>query len=189
MTAAQTARLLAVLTAAYPASKIRADQHTVALWQEMLGDLPEALVLAAAKRLIAISPYPPAIADVRRSAAEGLQEASGQPEADQAWTMLARAISRYGFYEGEAALRSLPEQVRRAAQRFGWRELCLSELDHQAVLRAQFIKTYEAERERERNEVRLPAGIKKRLRALAGQAGGLYLEGGEADAGADAGSR
>ena len=50
MTAAQTARLLAVLAAAYPASKIRADQHTVALWQEMLEDLPEGLELAAAKR-------------------------------------------------------------------------------------------------------------------------------------------
>ena len=109
MTKGETAKLLAVLAAAFP--RFEVDDLKVQVWHEMLGDLDYSLASLAIKKLILESTFAPAIAEVRKAVAEILN-----PEgmtAAEAWGEVERAIRIYGCYRETEAL----ERCRPASQR------------------------------------------------------------------------
>jgi hypothetical protein len=67
MTKHEAARIVGILSAAHPAW--RANEATVALWVEMLADLPNDAAMAAVRRLIATSGEWPSIAALRTEVA------------------------------------------------------------------------------------------------------------------------
>lgn len=121
----------------------------------MLGDLDFKLCETALLELIATHTYPPQIAEIRAKCAE--YNSPQLKDAGEAWGEVQMAIRRYGYYKSDEALESLSGPVRTAAERIGFRELCLSE--NPEANRAHFFKIYNAIADREAQNAMIPAGI------------------------------
>lgn len=168
MTKRETAQLLAIISTAYPGSKIAVDDMTVALWHDMLSDLPGEVVGAATKRMFATLKFPPTIADIREAVAKATQDARGTLSAGEAWRKVKSAISLYGSYRGDAAREYLGEDVWRAVEYIGgWRDLCLSD-DPETVKSAQFERRYDAMKAQQAQLVQIPASVRDDMARLVG---------------------
>lgn len=139
MTNLQATKIFASIMAAYSSNKFTED--SVGVYSRMLGDLDYATANAATEQLIAISKWPPTVADIRERCAaltHGEVKAGGE-----AWGEVLRAIGRYGrnrtpgvdFAWSDPALGE-------AVSAMSWRELCDS--DNQIADRARFIDVYDA---------------------------------------------
>lgn len=134
MTPAQTAKLVAVLMAAYPNAKISDEASTV--YERMLADLDYATANAAVERLLATSKWIPTVAEIRETALT-LGSGETRPGGD-AWGDVLAAVGRYGCYRSPAFEDPL---VAKCVDALGWREICLSE--NQVADRARFIQLYD----------------------------------------------
>lgn len=131
------------------------EQDTVMLWESMLADMPYEIGKAAVKAHISRSVYPPTIADIRE-AARSLTES--HISAIESWGMVTEAIRKYGYYNEQKALESLPPEVASMVRRFSWRELCLSEQPD--VMRAQWRMAWENHVKNEKEYGVLPQDVK-----------------------------
>lgn len=164
MSPTETAKILAVLAAAYP--RFEVNQTTHAVWSDMLGDLAYADVNLAVRRHVSTSTWPPSIAEIRKATVpEGLSAA-------EAWGLLIGAIRRYGYYREDEAMDVLPAEVAHVARLVGWRDLNMS--TEPDVIRGQFLRMFGQVSERERREALLPAQLRQGLE----RGGGLRLIGG-----------
>lgn len=178
MSPAETARILAILAAAYPGFEVDEVKHR--LWVELLGDLDYGLAVTAVKRHIATNRWPPTVADIREQViAVALPD---EPTAAEAWGEVMQAIRRHGYYREAEAMESLSPRARQVVQMLGWREINMcEEVD---VLRGQFLRMYEQVQKRAREESLLPPELRRgaaagvletpvgeRAKALAGTVG------------------
>lgn len=131
------------------------EEDTVLLWESMLGDMPYEIGQAAVKAHMSRSPFPPTIADIRE-AARSLTE--NYLSAMESWQMVVDAIRRFGYYNEDKAMASLPPDVADMVRRFSWRELCLSEQPD--VLRGQWRMAWEAKIKNDRAFGVLPPDVK-----------------------------
>lgn len=149
-------KLIGVLSANYrnwPAEG--KEEDTVMLWESMLSDIPYEIGAAAVKMHMSKSVYPPTIADIREATAH--INAPHQMDAMEAWNLISQAIRKYGFYRQKEAIESLPEDVAKMVDRFGWRELCYStNID---TIRAQFRMAWETMQKRQHQERLMPANV------------------------------
>lgn len=173
MTIGETAKLLAVLAASYP--KFEVDDLKVQVWHEMLGDLDYSVASLAVKKLIMQNTFPPAIAEVRKVAAELMNR--GQVTGAEAWGEVIKAIRSFGYYREEEALASMSPTTAKVVRHMGWREICLS--DEPSVIRGQFLKMYEQVSNREMEEQQLPPEIRNDIKQLSEKM--KMLEGGKED--------
>jgi hypothetical protein len=151
---AETARLLAVVAAAYPSFEVDEIRHRV--WTETLGDLDYELASLAVRRHIASSKWPPAVAEIREHAfaLSSPDHLSGA----EAWGELMGAVRRFGYYAEVEGLASLSPETRQVAELIGWRDINLcEEVD---VLRGQFLRMYQQVEQRAQREAFLPAGLR-----------------------------
>ena len=160
MTKAEIVKLLAVISAAYPNMQI--TEATVNLWHELLNDVSLSLALAAAKKLILESPYPPTIADIRKRVVEVAHPQ--QLNAAEAWGEVTKAMRFYGYYRANEAIASMSKPTARTVEYIGWANICTCE--EPGVIRGQFMKMYEQVAGRERNEALLPASLKAEMKKI-----------------------
>lgn len=178
MTRDETITLIQTIIVMYPASKVKANELTVAVWHEMLSDLPNEVVSAAVKRMCATLKYPPSIADIRENVTEAMKEAKGIPTAGEAWSKVRKAASWYGYYRPDEARQVLGEEIWRAVEMVGgWREVCEAE---STIISAQFERRYNAMVQQEMNRVQIPASVNEDMKRLVGPlTEKLRLEAGE----------
>ena len=172
MTKGEVAKILAVLAAAYP--KFEVDDLKVQVWHEMLGDLDYAVANMAVKKLIMQNTFPPAIAEVRKAAAE-----LTNPEnltSSEAWGEVTSAIRNYGYYREEEALASMSPTTAQLVRYMGWREICMSE--DIGVIRGQFLRMYEQIATREQEKQLLPPAMQDEIKQLSNKIGLRLIEGG-----------
>lgn len=181
MTLQNTAKVLKMLCKAYPKSGIMPDEETVQLWNMMLDDMDDALIIAAIKSMIARSPYPPTIAEVRKNAVELARGTEGQLTGAEAWGIVQNAIGRYGYMQQSEALASMPPDVAQLVKRFGWKELCMEPINTTGVMRGQFIKAYDATAARNKEQLQIPASLREGFAALSSGMKMRQLEGGKDD--------
>lgn len=136
---------------------------TASLWARMLSDLPYQVAEAALMKVLSTSKFFPSVSDIRAAALE--LSTPRPPSALEAWAEVTRAISRYGYYNPEEALASMSPPVAKVVRLLGWREICISE--EPGVLRAQFRKAYEAQVDRDREMMALPADIREMMATVA----------------------
>jgi hypothetical protein len=162
VTEIQAKKLVAVLEAAYPNSKITDD--TVGAYVRMLADLDCPAANAAVERLLATSKWPPTVAEIRE-ASLALTTGELKP-GGEGWGLVLRAIGRYGRNRTPGVDFDLGDPVaHEVARALNWRELCDS--DNQAADRARFIELYDqlaANARRRQLSEALPA--MQRFRAL-----------------------
>lgn len=177
----ETAKLLAYIVIAYPNGKVEPNEPTVALWSQFTADLPYEMAKLAVDSMISTLRFPPTIADIRESVARARSEACGELSAGEAWGKVRRAVSRYGYYQPEAARECLGAALWAAIEQIGgWSYICSTE-DDTSTLSAQFERRYKARAEQEQRRMQIPAQVQERMRELLADAPGLTLiEGGTA---------
>lgn len=168
MTKAQTAKLLAVVAAAYPSFEV--DETRVEVWRELLGDLDFELLGVAVRRHITSSRFAPTVAEIREQAMRA--SGSEQMTAGEAWGAVHEAVQIYGYYRPQEGLDSLPPLVARAAKQIGWSQICLE--TEVGVLRGQFMRVFEQLARRAEREETLPLSLRRASLDQVGQ-----IEGGD----------
>ena len=119
-----------------------------AIYHRVLADVNGALLEAATMQWLSTAhPFHPSPGELRDLALRLVE--CGEPSADEAWIEVLSAIKRVGSY-------GLPqwsnERIAQAVKAFGWFELCMTETDQLGIVRAQFMKIYEAQAKREHDD-------------------------------------
>lgn len=136
------------IKSAYPAHNIMPDVPSIRFWYRMLGDLDYKVCEAAVLELAATHKFPPSIAEIREKYAEYIMDEI--EDEGGAWGLVLKAIQNYGYYRADEAIASLPDGVRDAVKRIGFKEIC--EDENVAATRAHFMKIYSSIATRARNE-------------------------------------
>ena len=174
MTKAEFIKIANAIKTYYPTEKLFPNEGALALWYEELKDLTYEVAYVAVRKHVNTSPYPPTISDIRKGAAGVTVDKSNWSDG---WEQFRKAVSKYGYYQQEAALNSLDDLTRRVVKRLGWKQLCESENPMQD--RANFRMIYEQEQQREEEKAALPAGLKTQIEQL--QSGTVKAIGGGDD--------
>lgn len=166
MTKAEFGAILAYLSAAV--GKPVTDQQAE-VYFDLLGDLPAAVLRAAAQQALLESQYPtlPPVGQLRKLATAALEGRDRIPTAAEAWECARRAVVRFGYCREAEGLASVSGLVRRTLECLGWVAVCDS--TEPEIVRAQFVRAYESLASREHRERLLPAAVKEAI-AKVGQA-------------------
>lgn len=138
----------------YPRETLLPNPQAMELWYRELQDIPYTVAETALRKWVSTQKWSPSIAEIREMSSS---VANGDiPDWGDGWEQVCRAIKRYGSYSPKEALASLDPLTRKAVQRLGWRELCMSE--NIAADRANFRMVYEnlAKREKTDQQMSLP---------------------------------
>lgn len=156
MTKKQFDLLRLAIKAAYPGHPVMPDENSTKLWYAMLGDLEYGPCEVAVKKLIATREFPPKISEIRSMYVQVVGERLPAP--GEAWELAAKAVQKYGPYQAEAGMASLPEIVRKAVESIGYMQLCTS--DNITADRAHFFRVYGELCSRKAEEKQTPAQIR-----------------------------
>jgi hypothetical protein len=131
---------------------------------DLLGDLPAEVFQTAAKRALLQQEYAvfPQAGTLRKVALEIMQP--DRLSALEAWDLLRGAIRSFGYMRERQGLDSLPEPVRQVAERFGWQTLCDS--TEPEICRAQFMRVYDAQQDREQSFALLPEPVQRSVLSI-----------------------
>lgn len=148
----QFATLTIGIKSAYPASKILEDNASMDFWYTMLKDMPYEIAENAVMEHICTNIYPPNIAEIRKLCVERCQ----RPvlSFDEAWGVVQRAISTYGWHHPQEAFETMDEITLSVVKNLGWSRLCQSE--NPTADRANFREAYEAKAKVAQNSYQLP---------------------------------
>lgn len=159
----QEAKTLVAMTVAnWPQMQDKDMSATAKLWATMLADIPYETAKQALIKVLATARYFPTMADIREALVDLTQ--GKDMTADEAWGCVVQAIRRYGYYQPEKGMATLPREVRAVVEHFGWRELCASE--EPDVIRGQFRMAWEARVKRARELATLPPAVRQRILEL-----------------------
>lgn len=136
---------------------------------DLLGDLPEPIFRAAAKRVLLEHKWAtfPSVAELREAAALTMQGEISSLTAAEAWQLAWKATGKIDpEVDGslERACAQLPPLVFEAMRSFGIPALCFGR-EPVAVVRAQFMKFYEQLADREKRRALLPDRLTQTIRA------------------------
>lgn len=114
------------------------------IWRDIDGALLEA---ATMQWLSTKRPFHPSPGELRDLALSLVT--SNEPTADEAWIEVLKAMHYPGYYGTPTWSH---ERIARSISAFGWRDLCLTDSDQLSIIRAQFMRIYEAQAARERDD-------------------------------------
>ncbi len=141
MTRRDAAKVVAVLLAAYPNTRVT-DQTSV-VYEDALMDLDYELVDRAVRALILTEPeHMPRIAKIRQRAIE--YRDGRKLDGGDAWGAVRRAAGRFGRDREREALAFLEPISARVIASMGWVDYCNSSIEDIPSWRAKFIELYNA---------------------------------------------
>lgn len=158
----QFATLAIGIKSAYPASKILEDNASMNFWYMMLRDIPYETAENAVMEHICTNIFPPNIAEIRKLCMERLK--APVLSFDEAWGVVQRAISTYGWYHPQQAFETMDELTLSVVKNLGWSRLCQSE--NPTADRANFREAYEAKAMALQNNIQLPEFVAEKKALL-----------------------
>ena len=173
MTKTEISKLIAVAASNFPNLQDKDLTPTAYLWYNLLKDMPYEVGEKALLKVLSTAKFFPPIAVILEAAHE--ITAPKELLAIEAWGEVKRAIGHYGMTRKKEAFASMSEKTAKVMEAFGWEGLCMSDINEEPVMRAQFMKAYDAYAEREKQDNLLPAGLKKQI----AQIGHLRLAAGD----------
>lgn len=159
MTKEEFGKLAMFLKAAYEKDKFLASRESAEVWYALLKDIPYQVAQEAVMRHVRTCKFPPAPSEIIEQAVNAIE-----PEQDTwsaAWGDVQRAISWFGSWDEDEALKSLNPLTRKIVQRLGFKNLCLSE--NPMADRANFRTAYEQEQKRQHEKALQPEGFRDLL--------------------------
>lgn len=173
--------LLTRLAANWPRSELLADKRLQYI--ACIADLPFDVGEMVVAQALTTCKWFPEVAEFRAIAGGLYQRATGRPPADEAWAEFKAGVRRFGMY---GTPRWSHPAVERTAAIIGFRDFCLSETREETIWRAQFMRVYEAQGEREVAEMQMLPSVHRKLGQLAASMSRWRLEAGLPDTATDA---
>ena len=162
MTKEEFCKIGMVMKTYYPKeANLLKDDAAINAWYQMLKDLNYQTMCIALNRWVATERWSPTIADLRRLCYEVTA-----PETltwDEAWERVMQAVTYYGHNRRIEALDTFDDLTRKAVNRVGWMQICMSE--EIAVERANFRNIYTAIAERMVKEGQIAPAVRKVIHA------------------------
>ena len=155
MTKQEFAKLAMALKTYYPKEdKLLPNQQSMELWFRELCDIPFQVAEIALRKWVSTQKWSPSIAEIREMTSNVVN--GDVQDWGEAWEKALRAVSKFGMYNQEKAMASLDPLTRKAVERIGFRNLCMSE--NISTERANFRMIYETLEKREKtdNQIALP---------------------------------
>ncbi len=157
----QVAKLMAIMAANY--SNYRLTKEAITLYARVLQDIPGDVLEAAALDICSKpGAFFPSAGDWRSAALDITQHKSGIPLAIEAWEEAKREVGRCGEYWRYQEGKRLPQYshplIEDTVTAIGYRNIL--EPDNEEVLRAQFLKAYDALRGRMVEQSRMLPEVK-----------------------------
>lgn len=150
------------LQAIYTNQRFMEKQETLDVWFALFQDIPLNAMAMAVSAHVMESPYPPTPADINKQLMrfkQGNADSLASPE--EAWTMVRKAVSRSSYYSEEEYAK-LPGIVQKAVGSHenlrAWAAMDSEEFE--TVQKSHFVKSYNGHVQRERNDERLPKGMR-----------------------------
>ena len=172
MTQNETAQILALLNAAYPAFYSKYSEYEISgivnLWAEMFADDDFRIVKFALKELIAThTGFPPDIAALKAKIKSIVHAATDNPTHEELWHML-KTATKNGTYGAQQEFDKLPPVLKRfVGSPSTLREYAAIDSDTlNTVVHGQFLKQIKVIEEREEYSNRLPESVKALVAAL-----------------------
>ena len=163
MTKREFGLFAAAIRTYYPREHILPNEQAHDLWFRQLQDIPFPVAEAILAKWVATNKWSPSIADIRDSMAE-IQNGGPADDWGEAWDQAMTAIRRFGSYDEDGALASLPPLTRETVRRLGYKSLCWSE--NQVADRANFRQVYEILSKRKVETDKIPLPVRETLKAL-----------------------
>ena len=140
----------------YPREQLLPNQQAMELWYRELRDIPYQVAETALRKWVAISKWPPSIAEIRLQAAT-IQTGEIPSWAD-GWDECCKKIGKYGGNRAAEAIAEMSEITTETVKRLGFRNLCVSE--NPAADRANFRIIYEQIAEQKKTSMQIPETLK-----------------------------
>lgn len=163
MTKREFGLFAAAIRTYYPRENILPNEQAHDLWFRQLQDVPYPVAEAVLAKWVATNKWSPAISDIRDGMAE-IQNGGPADDWGEAWDQAMTAIRRFGSYDEDGALASLPPLTRETVRRLGYKSLCWSE--NQVADRANFRQVYEILSKRKVETDKIPLPVRETLKAL-----------------------
>lgn len=163
MTRQEFWQFAAAIRTYYSRENILPNEQAMELWFRQLQDIPFQVAEAILAKWVATNKWSPSIADIRDSMAE-IQNGGPADDWGEAWDQAMTAIRRFGSYDEDGALASLPPLTRETVRRLGYKSLCWSE--NQVADRANFRQVYEILSKRKVETDKIPLPVRETLKAL-----------------------
>lgn len=163
MTRQEFWQFAAAIRTYYSRENILPNEQAMELWFRQLQDIPFPVAEAILSKWVATNKWSPSIADIRDGVAE-IQNGGPAPDWGEAWDQAMTAIRRFGSYDEDGALASLPPLTRETVRRLGYKSLCWSE--NQVADRANFRQVYEILSKRKVETDKIPLPVRETLKAL-----------------------
>ena len=163
MTRQEFWQFAAAIRSYYSRENILPNEQAMELWYRQLQDIPFPVAEAILAKWVATNKWSPSIADIRDGVAE-IQNGGPAPDWGEAWDQAMNAIRRFGSYDEDGALASLPPLTRETVRRLGYKSLCWSE--NQVADRANFRQVYEILSKRKVETDKIPLPVRETLKAL-----------------------
>lgn len=163
MTRQEFWQFAAAIRTYYSRENILPNEQAMELWFRQLQDIPFPVAEAILSKWVATNKWSPSIADIRDGVAE-IQNGGPAPDWGEAWDQAMNAIRRFGSYDEDGALASLPPLTRETVRRLGYKSLCWSE--NQVADRANFRQVYEILSKRKVETDKIPLPVRETLKAL-----------------------
>lgn len=163
MTKREFGLFAAAIRTYYPRENILPNEQAHDLWFRQLQDIPFPVAEAILAKWVATNKWSPSIADIRDGVAE-IQNGGPAPDWGEAWDQAMNAIRRFGSYDEDGALASLPPLTRETVRRLGYKSLCWSE--NQVADRANFRQVYEILSKRKVETDKIPLPVRETLKAI-----------------------
>ena len=156
MTIEEFATFAMALKTYYPRENLLPNDQAMDLWFAQLQDIPYKVAEIGLNKWVSLNKWSPSIADIREMAST---VAHGElPSWGDAWQEVLLAIRQYGSYRALEAMNSLSPLARKATERIGFTNLCMSE--NMSADRANFRLIYEQLAERQKKDEQLPLPLK-----------------------------
>lgn len=152
----QFATFAMALKTYYPRENLLPNEQAMELWFGQLQDIPFQVAEVALQKWVSLNKWSPSISEIREMASSITN--GDLPDWGDAWEQVCMAIRKYGFYSPTEALDSLSPLARKATERMGFTNLCLSE--NPSADRANFRMIYETLAEREKKDSQMPQRLK-----------------------------
>ena len=159
MTAEGFAKFATIIKATYSKETILNTPEAMAVWMELLEDIPDDVALMVLKGWCADNKWSPAISDIREGAVKIVH--GEVPDWGRAWETVLKAIRKYGRYQEADALASLDELTKECVENLGFKYICNAEEEDIGYMKKDFEKLYTLKSERKRKQLQSPIGIGK----------------------------
>lgn len=167
MTREEVAKILAVISTAYPNFKVENKSMTVDSWHFLLEEYSYSDISTALKTFICTSnsAFAPSVSELIGMAHRTAQLA--QKSGSEVWSAVRKAISRASYYADEEFAKLPNDAARRAVGSPSQLRIWAMDEDfNEGVESSNFYKRYDAELKRENEIAMMPAEAKAKLQTI-----------------------